>query len=71
MVVQNEKNVNFIGAKNVAKLAFFNKEFWHIGDYKKMPIFQVFCEVNDIVFVVEVSRRWRSYRLSYQRTIYW
>lgn len=57
MVVQNEKNVNFIGAKNVAKLAFFNKEFWHIGDYKKMLIFQVFYNFNNIVFEVEVSRR--------------
>ena len=57
MVVQNEKNVNFIGAKNVAKLAFFNKEIWHIWDYKKMLIFQVFYNFNNIVFEVEVSRR--------------
>ena len=70
MVVQTEKNVNFIVTKNVAKLDFLNKEIWHIFDYKKMLIFQVFYNFNDIVFVVEVSRRWRSYRLSYQRTIY-
>ena len=57
MVVQNEKNVNFIVTKNVAKLAFFNKEIWHIVDYKKMLIFQVFYNFNDIVFEVEVSRR--------------
>ena len=38
MVVQNEKNVNFIGAKNVAKLAFFNKEIWHIWDYHTASI---------------------------------
>ena len=71
MVVQNEKNTNFIVSKSVAKLTFFKKEFWHISHYKKMHIFQAFYEVNDIVFVVEVSRRWRSYRLSYQRTIYY
>ena len=57
MVVQNEKNVNFIVTKNVAKLDFLNKEIWHIFDYKKMLIFQVFYNFNDIVFVVEVSRR--------------
>ena len=57
MVVQNEKNLNFIVTKNVAKLAFFNKEIWHIVDYKKMLIFQVFYNFNDIVFEVEVSRR--------------
>ncbi len=54
----------------MAKLAFFQKEIWHISDYKKTLIFQVFYDFDDIVFVVEVSRRWRSYRLSYQRTIY-
>ena len=57
MVVQNEKNVNFIVTKNIAKLDFFNKEIWHIFDYKKMLIFQVFYNFNDIVFEVEVSRR--------------
>ena len=71
MVVQNEKNVNFIVTKNIAKLDFFNKEIWHILHYNKMHIFQAFYKVTDIVFVVEVSRRWRSYRLSYQWTIYW
>lgn len=71
MVVQNEKNMNFIVTKSVAKLDFLNKEIWHIVDYKKTLIFQTFYDFNDIVFEVEVSRRWRSYRLSYQRTIYW
>ena len=66
-----QKNVSFTVTKSIAKLTFFKKEFWHISHYKKMHIFQAFYEVNDIVFVVEVSRRWRSYRLSYQRTIYW
>ena len=59
MVVQNEKNVNFIVTKNVAKLDFLNKEIWHTFDYKKMLIFQVFYNFNDIVFEVEVSRRQR------------
>ena len=49
MVVQNEKNVNFIVTKNVAKLDFINKEIWHIKDYKKILIFQVFYDCNDIV----------------------
>ena len=57
MVVQNEKNVNFIVSKSVAKLDFLNKEIWHIVDYKRMFIFQVFYDLNDIVFEVEVSRR--------------
>ena len=55
MVVQNEKNVNFIVTKNVAKLTCFIKEIWHISNYKKMLIFQVFYDFNDIVFEVEVS----------------
>lgn len=70
MIAQHTKKCKFYGSKNIAKLTFLKKEIWHISHYKKMHIFQAFCEVNAIVFVVEVSRRWRSYRLSYQRTIY-
>lgn len=55
MVVQNEKNMNFIVSKSVSKLDFLNKEIWHIVDYKKTLIFQVFYDFNDIVFEVEVS----------------
>lgn len=39
----------------MAKLAFFQKEVWHISDYKKMLIFQVFHDFDDIVFEVEVG----------------
>lgn len=42
MVVQNEKNVNFIGAKNVAKLAFLMKNFGIFGITRKCLYFKCF-----------------------------
>lgn len=50
-----QKNVSFTVTKSIAKLTFFKKEIWHIWDYKKMLIFQVFYDFNALVFEVEVS----------------
>ena len=57
MVIQTVKKCKFYSEKNIAKLNFFNRKIWHIVDYKKMLIYQVFYDFNDIVFEVEVSRR--------------
>ena len=49
----NCKEMYFAVFKIYQILNFFNKEFWHICHYKKMYIFQVFYDFNNIVFEVE------------------
>ena len=60
----------FVVSKNVAKLAFFEKEIWHILKHKEMLIFQVFHDFDNIVFEVEVGMQYRKIWHIYQKGLF-